>query len=278
MELLKALLFGIVEGLTEWLPISSTGHMILLNEFVSLNESADFVSVFLVAVQLVAVLAVAVLYWKKLFPLRTGAGGKPVLEKKILILWGKICLACIPAAIVGVLFDSVFEALFYHPVPVATALIVFGIAMIVIERWNRGREPVMKTIDDLTVPAVLIIGCFQLLATVFPGNSRSGATIVGALLLGVSRTAASEFTFYLAVPVMFGASFLRMLQYGFQFTQMELLILLAGMAAAFLVSLAVIHALLGYIRKHDFQVFGWYRIVLGGLILLLNGAGLISSL
>ena len=243
MELLKALLFGIVEGLTEWLPISSTGHMILLNEFVSLNESADFVSVFLVAVQLVAVLAVAVLYWKKLFPLRTGAGGKPVLEKKILILWGKICLACIPAAIVGVLFDSVFEALFYHP-----------------------------------VPAVLIIGCFQLLAAVFPGTSRSGATIVGALLLGVSRTAASEFTFYLAVPVMFGASFLRMLQYGFQFTQMELLILLVGMAAAFLVSLAVIHALLGYIRKHDFQVFGWYRIVLGGLILLLNGAGLISSL
>lgn len=231
-----------------------------------------------VAVQLVAVLAVAVLYWKKLFPLRTGAGGKPVLEKKILILWGKICLACIPAAIVGVLFDSVFEALFYHPVPVATALIVFGIAMIVIERWNRGREPVMKTIDDLTVPAVLIIGCFQLLAAVSPGTSRSGATIVGALLLGVSRTAASEFTFYLAVPVMFGASFLRMLQYGFQFTQMELLILLVGMAAAFLVSLAVIHALLGYIRKHDFQVFGWYRIVLGGLILLLNGAGLISSL
>ena len=210
--------------------------MILLNEFVSLNESADFVSVFLVAVQLGAVLAVAVLYWKKLFPLRTGAGGKPVLEKKILILWGKICLACIPAAIVGVLFDSVFEALFYHPVPVAAALIVFGIAMIVIERWNRGREPVMKTIDDLTVPAVLIIGCFQLLAAVFPGTSRSGATIVGALLLGVSRT------------------------------------------AAFLVSLAVIHALLGYIRKHDFQVFGWYRIVLGGLILLLNGAGLISSL
>ena len=157
-------------------------------------------------------------------------------------------------------------------------MIVFGIAMIVIERWNRGREPVMKTIDDLTVPAVLIIGCFQLLAAVFPGTSRSGATIVGALLLGVSRTAASEFTFYLAVPVMFGASFLRMLQYGFQFTQMELLILLAGMAAAFLVSLAVIHALLGYIRKHDFQVFGWYRIVLGGLILLLNGAGLISSL
>ena len=159
-----------------------------------------------------------------------------MLEKKILILWGKICLACIPAAIVGVLFDSVFEALFYHPVPVATALIVFGIAMIVIERWNRGREPVMKTIDDLTVPAVLIIGCFQLLAAVFPGTSRSGATIVGALLLGVSRT------------------------------------------AAFLVSLAVIHALLRYIRKHDFQVFGWYRIVLGGLILLLNGAGLISSL
>ena len=217
--------------------------MILLNEFVSLNESADFVSVFLVAVQLGAVLAVAVLYWKKLFPLRTGAGGKPVLEKKILILWGKICLACIPAAIVGVLFDSAFEALFYHP-----------------------------------VPAVLIIGCFQLLAAVFPGTSRSGATIVGALILGVSRKAASEFTFYLAVPVMFGASFLRMLQYGFQFTQMELLILLAGMAAAFLVSLAVIHALLGYIRKHDFQVFGWYRIVLGGLILLLNGAGLISSL
>ncbi|HIR98700.1 MAG TPA: undecaprenyl-diphosphate phosphatase [Candidatus Merdisoma faecalis] len=278
MELLKALLFGIVEGLTEWLPISSTGHMILLNEFVSLNESAEFVSVFLVAVQLGAVLAVAVLYWKKLFPLRTGAGGKPVLEKKILILWGKICLACIPAAIVGVLFDSVFEALFYHPVPVAAALIVFGIAMIVIERWNRGREPVMKTIDDLTVPAVLIIGCFQLLAAVFSGTSRSGATIVGALFLGVSRKAASEFTFYLAVPVMFGASFLRMLQYGFQFTQMELLILLAGMAAAFLVSLAVIHALLGYIRKHDFQVFGWYRIVLGGLILLLNGAGLISSL
>ncbi|OUQ23472.1 undecaprenyl-diphosphatase [Lachnoclostridium sp. An131] len=276
MEILRAVLFGIVEGITEWLPVSSTGHMILLNEFVGLGASADFVQLFLVVVQLGAILAVALLYWKRLFPLQLQDRKKPVLEKEKLVLWGKICLACIPAAVAGILFDSIFEKLFYHPLPVAAALILFGIAMIVIERWNKGKKPVMTSVDQLTVPAVLVIGVFQLLAAVFPGTSRSGATIVGALLLGVSRTAASEFTFYLAVPVMFGASLLRILQYGLSFTQAELLALLAGMVSAFLVSMAVIHFLLGYIRKHDFQVFGWYRILLGGIIVFLNAAGIIS--
>ena len=276
MEIIKAVLFGIVEGITEWLPVSSTGHMILLDEFVKLKGSADFVNVFLVVIQLGAIFAVVLQFWNQLFPFQFKDKNRPVIEMDKMILWGKILLACIPAAVIGILFDDVFEAMFYHAVPVAIALIVFGIAFIVIERWNKGKRPRMKTVEDLTTSAVLIIGVFQLLAAIFPGTSRSGATIVGALLIGVSRKAASEFTFFLAVPVMLGASLLKVLQYGFAFSGSELLVLAVGMITAFLVSIVVIRFLMDYIKKHDFQAFGWYRIVLGIIVLLCSMAGVIQ--
>lgn len=276
MEIIKAVLFGIVEGITEWLPVSSTGHMILLDEFVKLKGSADFVNVFLVVIQLGAIFAVVLQFWNQLFPFQFKDKNRPVIEMDKMILWGKILLACIPAAVIGILFDDVFEAMFYHAVPVAIALIVFGIAFIVIERWNKGKRPRMKTVEDLTISAVLIIGVFQLIAAIFPGTSRSGATIVGALLIGVSRKAASEFTFFLAVPVMLGASLLKALQYGFAFSGSELLVLAVGMITAFLVSIVVIRFLMDYIKKHDFQAFGWYRIVLGIIVLLCSMAGVIQ--
>lgn len=276
MEIIKAVLFGIVEGITEWLPVSSTGHMILLDEFVKLKGSADFVNVFLVVIQLGAIFAVVLQFWNQLFPFQFKDKNRPVIEMDKMILWGKILLACIPAAVIGILFDDVFEAMFYHAVPVAIALIVFGIAFIVIERWNKGKRPRMKTVEDLTISAVLIIGVFQLIAAIFPGTSRSGATIVGALLIGVSRKAASEFTFFLAVPVMLGASLLKVLQYGFAFSGSELLVLAVGMITAFLVSIVVIRFLMDYIKKHDFQAFGWYRIVLGMIVLLCSMAGVIQ--
>lgn len=276
MEIIKAVLFGIVEGITEWLPVSSTGHMILLDEFVKLKGSADFVNVFLVVIQLGAIFAVVLQFWNQLFPFQFKDKNRPVIEMEKMILWGKILLACIPAAVIGILFDDVFEAMFYHAVPVAIALIVFGIAFIVIERWNKGKRPRMKTVEDLTISAVLIIGVFQLIAAIFPGTSRSGATIVGALLIGVSRKAASEFTFFLAVPVMLGASLLKVVQYGFAFSGSELLVLAVGMITAFLVSIVVIRFLMDYIKKHDFQAFGWYRIVLGIIVLLCSMAGVIQ--
>lgn len=276
MEILKAVLFGIVEGITEWLPVSSTGHMILLDEFIKLKGSEDFVNVFLVVIQLGAIFAVVLQFWNQLFPFQFKDKRRSVIEKDKMILWGKILLACIPAAVIGILFDDVFEAMFYHAIPVAVALIVFGIAFIVIERWNKGRRPRINTVEDLTISAVLIIGVFQLLAAIFPGTSRSGATIVGALLIGVSRKAASEFTFFLAVPVMLGASLLKVLQYGFAFTGSELLVLAVGMITAFLVSIVVIRFLMDYIKKHDFQVFGWYRIVLGIIVLICSMAGVIQ--
>lgn len=276
MEIIKAILFGIVEGITEWLPVSSTGHMILLDEFVKLRGSEEFVNVFLVVIQLGAIFAVVLQFWNQLFPFQFKDRRKSFIEMDKMILWGKILLACIPAAVVGILFDDVFEALFYHAVPVAVALIVFGVAFIVIERWNKGRRPRISSVDDLTVQAVLIIGVFQLLAAIFPGTSRSGATIVGALLIGVSRKTASEFTFFLAVPVMLGASLLKVVKFGFSFTGGELLVLGVGMLTAFLVSIVVIRFLMDYIKKHDFQVFGWYRIVLGIIVLLGSMAGIVQ--
>lgn len=276
MEIVKAVLFGIVEGITEWLPVSSTGHMILLDEFVKLRGNEEFINVFLVVIQLGAIFAVVLQFWNQLFPFQFKDWRKPVVEMDKIILWVKIFLACIPAAVIGILFDSVFEKLFYHAVPVAVALIVFGIAFIVIERWNKGRRPRIKSVDQLTISAVLIIGIFQLLAAVFPGTSRSGATIVGALLIGVSRKAASEFTFFLAVPVMLGASLLKVVKYGLAFSGQEILILVVGMVSAFLVSIVVIRFLMDYIKKHDFQVFGWYRIVLGIIVLLCSMAGIIQ--
>lgn len=266
IEILKAVLFGIVEGITEWLPISSTGHMILLNEFVTLNVSEDFWEMFLVVIQLGAILAVVLLFWNKIFPFRFKE--KPVVQKDIFVLWFKILVACVPAAIVGLAFDDVLDALFYNPWCVAIALIVFGIAFILIENRNKKMTPKVTELGQITYQTALMIGIFQLIAAVFPGTSRSGATIVGALLIGVSRTVAAEFTFFLAIPVMLGASLLKLVKFGFSFTGEELVILVVGMVVAFAVSVAVIRFLMGYIKKHDFKVFGWYRIALGALVLL----------
>ena len=266
IEILKAVIFGIVEVITEWLPISSTGHMILLNEFVTLNVREDFWEMFLVVIQLGAILAVVLLFWNKIFPFRFKE--KPVVRKDIFSLWFKILVACIPAAVVGLAFDDVLDALFYNPWCVAIALIVFGIAFIVIENRNRNMSPKITQLSEITYQTALMIGVFQLIAAVFPGTSRSGATIVGALMIGVSRTVAAEFTFFLAIPVMLGASLLKVVKFGFAFTESEIVILLVGMAVAFIVSVAVIRFLMGYIKKHNFKVFGWYRIVLGAVVLL----------
>lgn len=266
MEILRAILFGIVEGITEWLPISSTGHMILLNEFVTLDVSPEFWEMFLVVIQLGAILAVVLLFWDKIFPFQFKE--KPVIRKDIFVLWFKILVACVPAAVIGLAFDDVFDALFYNPWCVAIALIVFGIAFIVIENKNKKASPKITELEQITYQTAFMIGVFQLLAAVFPGTSRSGATIVGALLIGVSRTVAAEFTFFLAIPVMLGASLLKLVKFGFHFTSAEAVILLTGMIVAFLVSVIVIRFLMGYIKKHDFKVFGWYRIILGAMVLL----------
>lgn len=266
LEILKAILFGIVEGITEWLPISSTGHMILLNEFVTLNVSQEFWDMFLVVIQLGAILAVVLLFWNKIFPFRFGHG--PVVQKDIFVLWFKILVSCVPAAVIGLAFDDELDALFYNPWCVAVALIVFGVAFLVIENRNGNAEPKITDLGDITYRTAFMIGIFQLIAAVFPGTSRSGATIVGALLIGVSRTAAAEYTFVLAIPVMLGASLLKVLKFGFHFTGAEAAILFTGMLSAFLVSVLVIRFLMGYIRKHDFKIFGWYRIVLGAAVLV----------
>ena len=265
-EILKAILFGIVEGITEWLPISSTGHMILLNEFVTLDVSPEFWEMFLVVIQLGAILAVVLLFWNKIFPFQFK--DKPVIRKDIFTLWFKILAACIPAAVIGLAFDDVLDALFYNPWCVAIALIVFGVAFIIIENRNKNASPKITTLGEITYQTAFLIGVFQLLAAVFPGTSRSGATIVGALLIGVSRTVAAEFTFFLAIPVMLGASLLKIVKFGFEFTSTEAAILVTGMVSAFVVSVIVIRFLMGYIKKHDFKVFGWYRIVLGAAVLM----------
>ena len=267
LEIIKAIFFGIVEGITEWLPISSTGHMILLNELVKLDVSKEFYDMFQVVIQLGAIIAVVILFWKQIWPVKKEKE-KLTLDKNIISLWGKILVACVPAAIVGVLFDEVFEKLFYNYVCVAIALIVFGIAFIIIENKNKGKNSKINSLAELSYNTVLLIGIFQLIAAIFPGTSRSGATIVGALLLGVSRTVAAEFTFFLAIPVMFGASLLKLVKFSFAFTGMELAILLVGMVVAFITSMFIIKFLMSYIKKHDFKVFGYYRIVLGIIVLL----------
>lgn len=268
LEILKAILFGIVEGITEWLPISSTGHMILLNELMPLKVSDEFYSMFEVVIQLGAIMAVVVLFWQKIWPFQWKDRTKPVIKKDIFIMWFQIVAACIPAAVVGLLFDDVLEKYLYNYVVVALALIVFGVAFIVVENRNRGMRPVVMSLRQMTYKTALIIGMFQLIAAVFPGTSRSGATIVGALMIGVSRTVAAEFTFFLAIPVMLGASLLKLVKYGFAFTGQEVWILLSGMLVAFAVSLFVLKFLMDYIKKHDFKVFGYYRIALGAVVLL----------
>lgn len=257
MEILKSIILGIVEGITEWLPISSTGHMILVDEFIKMNVSPEFKEMFLVVIQLGAILAVVVIYWRRLIP----------ADKKTWIMWLKIVVACIPAAVIGLLFDDVFNALFYNYQTVAIMLILFGVLFIIIENRNRNTVPKVTTLDALTYKQALIIGLFQLVAAVFPGTSRSGATILGGLMIGVSRTVAAEFTFFLAIPVMFGASVLKLAKFGMNFTGEEAVLLINGMVVAFLVSMAAIKFLMGYIKKHDFKLFGWYRIVLGVLVL-----------
>ncbi len=266
IEILKAILFGIVEGITEWLPISSTGHMILLNEFVTLNVSEEFWKMFEVVIQLGAILAVVLLFWHQIFPFQFGK--KPIIRVDIFSMWFKIAVACVPAAVIGILFDDMIDTMFYNYQTVSIMLLLFGVLFIVIENRNRHLKPSINQMEEITYKTALLIGFFQLIAAVFPGTSRSGATIIGALLIGVSRTVAAEFTFFLAIPVMFGASLLKIIKFGFVFTTSELIILLVGMVVAFLVSILVIQFLLSYIKKNDFKVFGWYRIILGIAVLL----------
>ena len=267
LEILKVIFLGIVEGITEWLPISSTGHMLLVDEFITLNAvDVEFKEMFFILIQLGAIFAVILLFWKKMWPFQFKDKSKPVILKDTFSIWFKVVVACIPGAIVTILFDDYVEAHFQTPAVIAAALVNYGIAFIVIEKWNKTKTPKVATLDDITYKTALLIGLFQVLSIV-PGTSRSGATIIGALLIGVSRVAAAEFTFFLAVPVMLGMSALKLLKFGFDFTGTEIAVLVLGMATAFVVSVLVIKFLMSYIKKKDFTVFGWYRIVLGAVII-----------
>ena len=266
-EFIKVIILGIVEGITEWLPISSTGHMIFVDEFLRLSVNEDFKNLFFVVIQLGAILAVVILFWKKLWPFGYGEH-KIVIKKPIFDMWFHVIVSCIPAIIIGLPFDDFFEKYLYNYVVVALALIIFGVAFIMIENKNKSLRPKINSISQIDYKTAFIIGLFQLIAAIFPGTSRSGATILGALLIGVSRTVAAEYTFFLAVPVMAGASLLKVVKYGFRYELIEIAYLAVGMLVAFLVSFYVIKFLMSYIKKHDFKVFGWYRIALGALVLV----------
>ena len=276
LDIIKSIIFGIIEGITEWLPISSTGHLILAEQFIKFeNVSPEFWSMFQVVIQLGAIFAVILIYFKQIWPFtknkEKAIKSKGVLsffDKNIMNLWGKILVACVPAAIIGILFDDVFEALFYNPICIAIALIVFGVAFIVIENWNKNKKGGKERNSEITYKDAVIIGIFQLLAAIFPGTSRSGATIIGGLLIGLSRPNAAEFTFYLAIPTMLGASLLKLLKFGLAFTTAEIAILIVGMLVSFIISMFVIKFLMNYIKKHNFKVFGYYRIILGIIVLL----------
>ena len=267
IEALKVIFLGIVEGCTEWLPISSTGHMLLVDQFLQLNESQDFKDMFFVVIQLGAIMAVVLLFWNKMWPFQRGVNKKIEVRKDVFSIWFKVVVACVPGAVITLLFDDYIEAHFQTPEIIAAALILYGIAFILIEIFNKKRRPKIETIDDITYLTAFLIGMFQVLS-IIPGTSRSGSTIIGALLIGVSRVAAAEFTFFLAVPVMFGLSAIKIIKFGFGFTALELCITLLGMLVAFVVSLIVVKFLMNYIRKHDFKAFGWYRIILGIVILI----------
>lgn len=277
IDSLIAFLFGIVEGITEWLPISSTGHMILLNEVFKLNVTEDFFNLYLVVIQLGAILAVVIVFWNDIWPFGKKNNKKPLTRGGLLSyvkvdkfqMWFKIVVACIPAAVVGVLFDDLIDEYFYNYLVVAIALIVFGVAFIVTETVIKGSKPKCTSLDDLTYIDALIIGFFQMISAVFPGTSRSGSTIVGSLMIGVNREVAAKFTFFMAIPVMFGASVLKLFKYDGVITYPELGLLGIGMISAFIVSLVIIKFLLKYIRKHDFKLFGVYRIVLGILVIII---------
>ena len=284
-DFLIAVLFGIVEGITEWLPISSTGHMILFNEFFKLNVSEAFFELYLVVIQLGAIMAVVVVFWKEIWPFGIKDNKKPwkkeglgrwVMADKF-SMWFKILVACIPAAIIGVLFDDILDKLFYNYICVAISLIVFGVAFIVVENYIKGKKFIVNNIDQISYPAALIIGAFQLIAAIFPGVSRSGSTIVGSLGIGIRREVAAKFTFFMAVPVMLGASLLKVVKYDGSVAKSEMAILAIGMIVAFLVSFVIIKWLMGYIKKHSFKVFGYYRIALGILVLLLGAIGVIGK-
>ncbi|WP_367566006.1 undecaprenyl-diphosphate phosphatase [Lacrimispora sp.] len=267
VEFLKVIFLGIVEGVTEWLPISSTGHMLLVDEFITLDMSGAFKEMFFVVIQLGAILAVVLLFWNKMLPFQFSDKTQPIIKKDTFSLWFKVVVACIPGAVITILFDDYIEAHLQTPMVIAAALIFYGIVFIVIEIWNKRRLPTTSRVEDITYYTAFLIGLFQVLS-IIPGTSRSGATIIGALLIGVSRVAAAEFTFFLAVPVMFGLSAIKVLKFGFAFTSAELFVLVLGMTTAFAVSILVIQFLMGYIKKHDFKVFGYYRIILGVIVCL----------
>lgn len=280
MNIIKAILFGIIEGITEWLPISSTGHLILANSFIKFqNISGEFWDLFEVVIQLGAILAVVLLYFKNIWPLKPEkskhGSSKIKFDKSILSLWGKIIVACFPAILIVVFkIDDLADKYFYNPTCIALMLILVGIAFIVVENMKK-REPRVTSIQELTYKDAVIIGLFQIIAAIFPGTSRSGATIIGALLIGISRTVAAEYTFYLAIPAMCGASLLKLLKFGLNFTGSELAILAVGTLVAFIVSLFIIKFLMSYIKKHDFKAFGWYRILLGAVVLILVACSVI---
>ena len=271
LEVLKVILLGIVEGITEWLPISSTGHMILLDQFIHLNVSDAFKEMFLVVIQFGAILAVVVMFWNRLWPFHRRdpekTGIEAVGDRKKLNMWLKIIISCLPAIVVALPLDSWIEKHFYNYVTVALMLITYGVLFIIVENRNKKLTPTIRSISQIDWSTALIIGVFQVLALI-PGTSRSGATILGGIVLGTTRKVASEYTFFLAVPVMFGASVLKLVKFGFHYSGTEVLYLLLGMATAFFVSVFSIKFLLRYIRKHDFKAFGWYRIVLGVIMLV----------
>ena len=271
LEFIKVVILGIVEGITEWLPISSTGHMILLEKIMPMKVSSDFWEMYLVVIQLGAILAVVLMFWNQLWPFCSKEKG--YIKKDTFSMWFKIIVACVPAAVVELVWGDQLEAAFYHYQVVALMLILVGIVFLIVERWNKGRDAKVTTIAQITYRAAFMIGMFQLIAALFPGTSRSGATIIGGLVIGLSRTVAAEFTFFLAIPVMFGASLMKVMHFGLHFSGYELGMLLLGMFTAFLVSVLVIRFLMDYIRKHDFKPFGWYRIVLGILVLVYFGIG-----
>lgn len=269
IEIIKAILYGIVEGITEWIPVSSTGHLILLNDIIPMNVSPEFWELFLVVIQLGAIMAVVIYFWHKIWPFNTKVKNKPFIRYDVMNLWVKIVVACIPAVIVGLLFDDWVEEHLYNSTVVAIMLILLGIAFIIVENKNKkeGIPPRVASLRELTYRDAIIVGLFQVIAAILPGTSRSGSTIIGGLIIGIERTVAAEFTFFLAIPVMFGASFLKLLKFGGNYLPIEILLLVIGCVSAFVVSLGCIKFLMGYIKKNDFRIFGYYRIVLGVIVL-----------
>jgi len=267
IEILISILFGIVEGITEWLPVSSTGHMILLEEFVHFSMSEEFMEMYLVVIQLGAIMAVVILYFPQLWPF-SAKKEEHYIKKDIWMMWFKVLVSCIPAVIVELAFGDVLEKTFYNYKVVSIMLIIFGILFIIVESVNKNKEAAVNSIAEISFLNAFLIGVFQLIAAIFPGTSRSGSTIVGGLCLGLSRSVAAEYTFFLAVPVMFGASIIKLIKFGFSYSGIEIAVLLVGMITAFVVSILVIKLLMSYIKKHDFKAFGWYRIVLGILVLV----------